>query len=210
MADLDDDDYESFDLDNAPAPAARRDLAEADDTDDDDDFDDDDDLDDAEDEEIDFVIACYREDGQAVVSGLGKDLANDLDELIVQLRRLPGDAGVIGFVSLVEEVAIIVRVRGQFVQVFLSDGAAAADWPIARDIADYLGVDVPDGEDDDDDDDSEPMGDLRILADLGVSELDLTALCDDLDLSSDQLLADVADRINIGAEFRRVAETAFS
>ena len=207
MADLDDDDYESFDLDNAAAPDLSRDLAEADDSDDD--FDDDDDLDDAEDEEIDFVMAGYREDGQAVVSGLGKDLANDLDELIIQLRRLPGDAGVIGFVSLVEEVAIIVRVRGQFVQVFLSDGAAAADWPIARDIADYLGVDVPDS-DDDDDDDSEPMGDLRILADLGVSELDLTALCDDLDLSSDQLLADVADKINIGAEFRRVAETAFS
>lgn len=210
MADLDDDDYESFDLDKAAAPALSRDLAEADDSDeDDDDFEDDDDLDDAEDEEIDFVIAGYREDGQAVVSGLGKDLANDLDELIVQLRRLPGDAGVIGFVSLVEEVAIIVRVRGQFVQVFLSDGAAAADWPIARDIADYLGVDVPDGEDDDDDDDSEPMGDLRILADLGLSELDLSALCDDLDLSSDQLLADVADKIKIGTEFRRVAETAF-
>ncbi len=209
MADLEDDDYESFDLDrDAAAPALSRDLAEADDSDDDGDDDefDDDDLDDAEEDEIDFVIAGYREDGQIVVSALTKELANDLDELIVQLRRMPGDAGVIGFVSLVEEVAIVVRVRGQFVQVFLSDGAAAADWPIARDIADYLDVDVPDS--DDDDDDSEPMGDLRILSDLGVSELDLTALCDDLDLSSDQLLSSLADKINIGPQFRRVAETA--
>ncbi len=208
MADLDDDDYESFDLDDDSNPALSRDLAEADDSDDgdeDDDDDFDDDLDDAEEDEIDFVIAGYREDGAAVVSPLAKDLANDLDDLILQLRRLPGDAGVIGFVSLVEEVAIIVRVRGQLVQVFLSDADAANDWPIARDIADYLGVDAPD----EDDDDSEPMGDLRILADLGVSELDLTSMTDDLDLSSDQLLDRVADMIKIGSEFRRVAETAF-
>lgn len=208
MADLDDDDYESFDLDDDSAPALSRDLAEADDDTDegDDDEYDDEDLDDAEDDEIDFVIAGYREDGAAVVSALAKDLANDLEELILQLRRLPGDAGVIGFVSLVEEVAIIVRVRGRLVQVFLSDADAANDWPIARDIADYLGVEPPDS---DDDEDSEPMGDLRILADLGVSELDLTSLSDDLDLSSDQLLDRVADMIKIGPEFRRVAETAF-
>ena len=60
--------------------------------------------------------------GSRYVQALTKDLANDLDELIVQLRRLPGDAGAIGFVSLVEEVFVIARVRGQHVQVLLSDG----------------------------------------------------------------------------------------
>ena len=64
------------------------------------------------DDEIDFVLAAYREDGQPYVQALAKDLANDLDELIVQLRRLPGDAGALGFVSLVEEVFVIARVRG--------------------------------------------------------------------------------------------------
>ena len=48
-----------------------------------------------------------------------------------------------GFVSLVEEVFVIARVRGQHVQVLLSDGSAAGDWPIARDVADYLGEDIP-------------------------------------------------------------------
>ncbi|WP_182559793.1 tRNA adenosine deaminase-associated protein [Microlunatus kandeliicorticis] len=208
MAEADDDDFESLDLDDDKSPALSRDLAEADDADDADEGDfDDDDLEDAEEDEIDYVIASYREDGQVVVSALGKDLANDLDELIVQLRRLPGDAGAIGFVSLVEEVAVIVRVRGQHVQVLLSDAAAAADWPIARDVADYLGEEIPDEEDEED---AEPMGDLRILADLGVSEFDLTALCDDLDLSSEDLLAEVADKIKIGPQFRRVAEAALS
>ena len=69
--------------------------------------------------------SCSRPTGRTgspLVQALAKDLANDLDELIVQLRRLPGDAGAIGFVSLVEEVFVITRVRGRRVQVLLSDG----------------------------------------------------------------------------------------
>lgn len=205
MSDFDDDEYESFDLDGtatrgpvapvAPSPAVV--------LDDDDDDDDDDDIEDAADDEIDFVLAAYREDGQVLVQALSNDLANDLEELIVQLRRLPGDAGAIGFVSLVEEVFVIVRVRGQHVQVLLNDAAAAGDWPIAHDVADLLGEDIPDP-----DEESEPMGDLGIVADLGMSEFDLSNLIDDLDLGSDQMLLEVAAKINLNPQFQRVAETA--
>ena len=153
------------------------------------------------------MLAAYREDGQPYVQALAKDLANDFDELIIQLRRLPGDAGALGFVSLVEEVFVIVRVRGQHVQVLLSDADAAADWPIARDVADYLGEEIPD---EDDDDDGEPMGDLGMLADLGLSEFDLTAIIDNLDLSSDQMLIEVADKLKLNPQFRKVAESVFN
>lgn len=210
MTGFDDDEYVSFDLDGplrpdpTPQPALLVDEDLVDDEDDDED-EDDDDLEDAADDEIDFVIAAFREDGQPQVQALNDDLANDLEELVAQLRRLPGDAGALGFVSLVEEVFVIVRVRGQHVQVLLSDGAAAADWPIARDVADYLGVEIPDSEDDD-----EPMGDLTMLADLGLSEFDLLSIIDDIDSSSDQMLIDIADKINIGPAFRRIAEAAFS
>ena len=107
MSEFDDEEYESFELDGAGRSAdSVKEPADAsdefdDDLDDDDDFDEVD-LEDAADDEIDFVLAAYREDGQPYVQSLGKDLANDLDELIVQLRRLPGDAGALGFVSLVE------------------------------------------------------------------------------------------------------------
>lgn len=210
MTEFDDDEYVSFDLDGplrpdpTPQPALLVDEDLVDDEDDDED-EEDDDLEDAADDEIDFVIAAFREDGQPQVQALNDDLANDLEELVAQLRRLPGDAGALGFVSLVEEVFVIVRVRGQHVQVLLSDGAAAADWPIARDVADYLGVEIPDSEDDD-----EPMGDLTMLADLGLSEFDLLSIIDDIDSSSDQMLTDIADKINIGPPFRRIAEAAFS
>ena len=202
MSDFDDEEYESFELDGAGKPGdSRAAPAEADE-----DLDDDD-LEDAAEDEIDFVLAAYREDGQPYVQALAKDLANDFDELIIQLRRLPGDAGALGFVSLVEEVFVIVRVRGQHVQVLLSDADAAADWPIARDVADYLGEEIPD---EDDEDDGEPMGDLAMLADLGLSEFDLTAIIDNLDLSSDQMLIEVADKLKLNPQFRKVAESVFN
>ena len=198
MPDFDDDEYESFDLEDSGDDSD----AEADAVDD---GPEDDDLDDAAPDEIDFVVAAYREDGQPMVQALAADLANDLEELIIQLRRLPGDAGAIGFVSLVEEVFVITRVRGQHVQLLLSDGAAATEWPIARDVADMLGEEIPDP----DEEEAEPMGDLGILSDLGVSDFDMSTLIDNLDLSSDQMLIEIADKIKIGPQFRKVAESAF-
>ena len=198
MPDFDDDEYESFDLeDSGDDSDAEGDAV--------DDGPEDDDLDDAAPDEIDFVVAAYREDGQPMVQALAADLANDLEELIIQLRRLPGDAGAIGFVSLVEEVFVIARVRGQHVQLLLSDGAAATEWPIARDVADMLGEEIPDP----DEEEAEPMGDLGILSDLGVSDFDMSTLIDNLDLSSDQMLIEIADKIKIGPQFRKVAESAF-
>lgn len=201
------DENESFDLDDEDADesASSRDLAEADD-DNSDGGGDLDDLDDAAEDDIDFVIAAYREDGQSIVTAMADELANDLEELIVQLRRLPGDAGSVGLLSLVGEVAVVVRVRGRRVQMLLSDSGAANDWPIARDVAEYLGEDVPDP----DDDDTEPIGDMAILSDLGVDEFDLAALCDDLDMSSDEVLGNIADKIKIGSQFRRIVDSAFA
>lgn len=215
MSDLNDEEYESFDLPlRGPAGALGELTDDLDDDfdedyddedldDDDDDDDDDDELEDATDEDIDLVIAVHREDGQPVAQGLNKDLANDLEELMRQLRRLPADAGATGFVSLAEEIFVLVRVRGQNVQVLLSDASAASDWPLARDVADFLGVDDwPDPEDDE----TEPMGDLGILSDVGVSELDMQEFCDNFDDAAYDLLADIADAMKVGPAFRKAMD----
>jgi putative tRNA adenosine deaminase-associated protein len=210
MSGFDDEEYESFELDgagrsadSASEPADTEDELDDDDVDDDEDFDEVD-LEDAADDEIDFVLAAYREDGQLYVQSLGKDLANDLEELIVQLRRLPGDAGALGFVSLVEEVFVITRVRGQHVQVLLSDAAAASDWPIARDVVDYLGEEPLE----EDEEEGDPIGDLGIVADLGLSDFDMGAIIDNLDLSSVDMLIEIADKIKVNPLFRKAAEAA--
>ncbi|MGH3339005.1 MAG: tRNA adenosine deaminase-associated protein, partial [Propionibacteriaceae bacterium] len=98
MSEFDDEEYESFELDGASKSADSASGRSGGAGEFDDELEDDEDLEevdleDAADDEIDFVLAAYREDGQPYVQSLGKDLANDLDELIVQLRRLPGDAG---------------------------------------------------------------------------------------------------------------------
>ena len=202
MSGFDDEEYESFELDGAgksadsvSGPADTADEPD-DDLEDDEDFDEVD-LEDAADD-------AYREDGQPYVQSLGKDLANDLEELIVQLRRLPGDAGALGFVSLVEEVFVIARVRGQHVQVLLSDAAAASDWPVARDVVDYLGEEPLE----EDEEEGEPIGDLGIAADLGLSDFDMGAIIDNLDLSSVDMLIDIADKIKLNPQFRKAAEAA--
>jgi putative tRNA adenosine deaminase-associated protein len=201
MPEFDGEEYVSFDEADKPGTSAA-----PQDADDPDDSDPDDDLEDAAEDEIDYVLAAYREDGQVHVQALELDLANDLDALIEQLRRLPGDAGSLGFVSLVEEVFVVVRVRGQHVQALLSDSAAASDWPIAHDVLDFLGEDVDEPEDDED---GELVGDLDMLADLGLSEFELGTIVDNLDLSSDQMLGAIADRININPDFSRATEAAF-
>ena len=190
--DVFDEDAEPFDL---------KDDAENDDDDfenDEDDYD----LEDASEDDVDLVVALYREDGKPVAVPLDYDLANDLDELIRQLQRLPGDSGADGWVSIGGDFFVICRARGRVVEVLLSDISAAHDWPIARDVVDYLGAELGD----EDDDESGTVGDLEIYAASGLRGFEMEAIATDYDEDSDVLLGRIAEKLKIGAEFERAAE----
>lgn len=168
-----------------------------------DDFDDDDDddedyPDDAGEDEIDLVVALYREDGTPVVQALELELANDLDGLLDALRRLPGDAGAVGMVSIEQDVFVIARVRGRVVQLMLSDSIAGQDWPIARDALDYLSLDVPE-----DEEDSEPVGDLDLFADAGLPEMEMEAICEESD-DTLEALEEIAEKIGFGTRLSKI------
>ncbi len=178
------------------------DLVTGEELDADEDLDEDDDDDypeDATEDDIDLVIACYREDGQPVATALELDLANDLDALIEQLRRIPGDAGAIGMVSVANEVFVLVRVRGKRVQVFCSDALAADDWPIARDVADFLEAELPD----DDSDEPFPIGDSDILSDADLPDFELEAMAEDEEEDSTTLLELIAAKLGFKAQFAK-------
>lgn len=168
-------------------------IVDGDDVDDDDDY-----PEDATEDDIDLVIALYREDGQPVALALDLGLANDLDAMITQLRRVPGDAGAVGMVSIAEEVFVLVRVRGKRVQVFCSDAAAAEDWPIARDVSDFLDAELPD-----ETEDGYPIGDSDILADVGLPDFELEAMAEDYDEDASALLERIATKISFGSEFAK-------
>lgn len=188
-----DEDAEPFDLKDD----RERDLDVDDSEEDFDDYD----LEDAGEDDVDLVVAAYREDGKAIAVPMDYDLANDLDELIRQLGRLPGDNGAIGFVSVAGEFFVICRVRGRVVEVLLSDVTAAQDWPIARDVVDYLGEELPDEEDE-----AAPLGDLEMFAANGLSAFELEDIATNYDEDSDELLVKVARKLKIGVEFERAAE----
>ena len=58
----------------------------------------------------------------------------------------------------------------------------------------------------DDDDEQVPAGDLGIIADLGVSAMDLGALCDDVDLYPEEMLEEIAEALGFGTQFHEAIE----
>lgn len=151
----------------------------------------------------DFAVVAYRDEGRWEVLALPRAAMDDLSALVRTVRRLPSEAGVLALVSVADDFFVIVRVSGSSVRLLLSDSSAASEWPLARDVLDELGLDVPD-----DDDDVDFVGDPGIVADLGMSALELGALCDDLDLYPDEVLGRVAARIGVGDLFEEAVETA--
>jgi putative tRNA adenosine deaminase-associated protein len=152
-------------------------------------------------EGIDFAVVAYREEGLWQVEQINEDTIEDLDSLVAELRRWPGDGGAIGMLSIDEDFFLLVRVMGSRVKVLLSDVTAALDWPIARSAVDFLDIPLPEAEDEDD---PVPAGDPGIVADLGVGVMDMGVLLDDFELYPDEMLSDIANRLGFGRLFTEV------
>ncbi len=144
-------------------------------------------------DDVDFAVAAYRDDGEWQVVELNPMIGEDVEDLSDALTRFPSDVGVLGLVSVDDDFFVILRRSGEQVRALLSDVTAVTDWPLAGGVADLL--DLPDPENPDE---SRPAGDLEIVSDLGMTAVELTKLCDDYDLSPEDILRDVADRIGFG------------
>jgi putative tRNA adenosine deaminase-associated protein len=145
---------------------------------------------------VDFALAVYREEGVWQVQELAHDLLADVDTLAHALRRFPGDGGAVGLIGIDEDFFVVVRVVGGSVGALLSDVTAATEWELAASVVEFLGLPMPE-----DDDDPEPAGDLGLLADAGMSAMDMGVLLDDVDLYPDEMLSEVARRLGFGKLF---------
>lgn len=154
-------------------------------------------------EGIDFAVVAYREEGLWQVEPLAEEAVEDIESLAQELRRWPGDGGSLGMLSMDEDFFLIVRVVGSTTKVLLSDITAATDWPIARSAVEYLELPLPD-----DEDEPLPAGDPGIVADLGVSAMDMGALLDDFELYPDEMLGDIAGKLGFGAQFDELVGVA--
>lgn len=151
----------------------------------------------------DFCVAVYREDDAWEAVVLPVAVTENLDAIIAALRRQPGISGAIGLVAVGDDFFVICRVTSSQVAVFLSDLTASVDWPLAAQVLDFLDIAVPY---DEDLDQVLPAGDLSILADLGVDEMELCALSGDLDLFPDEVLVSLARRVGFDRAFERALD----
>ncbi|HVY10622.1 MAG TPA: tRNA adenosine deaminase-associated protein [Mycobacteriales bacterium] len=153
------------------------------------------------------AVVVYREDGSWRSDVLPERITDDLDALIRVLRQQPADNGAIALVNVADEFFVALRVSGDEVRMMLSDASAAVAWDLARQVTDRLGIDTPD---DEEGEDIWPAGDIGIFADLGLNEMELGVLLDDLDAYADEMLLSVADRLGFADVYDRALELAIS
>ncbi len=151
--------------------------------------------------DLDFAVAAYTEDGAWTVTPLVLRGEPDLSAVVSGLRRYPGEAGVLGMISVDEDFFILIRLDSGRARFLISDVTAATEWPLAKQVVDELDIPLVD-----DDDEQVPAGDLTIVADLGMSAMDLGALCDDIDLLPEEMLEEVADALGFGNQFHEAIE----
>lgn len=155
-------------------------------------------------EEVDVAVAAYRSQGRWQVEELPDRVLESLDDVVVELRRragedVPDSVGALGLLSVGEDFALVVRVQGSRVRLLLSDVDAAADWTLAQDAVDHLGVRVADLEG------LESVGDLDLLVDLDVGPDLLEELLEDDELFPEEVLSDLAEALGFGEAFDEVA-----
>lgn len=149
-------------------------------------------------DDVDFAVAAYRDDGQWQLAELRPAVGEDLDALLGALGRFPSDVGVLGLVSVHDDFFVVIRRRGSRVHAVLSDVTATTDSPLASGVVDLLDLPEPS------DDDPQPVGDLDLLADLGIDPIQLGVLCEDAELYPDEILGEVAERLGFGELFEAI------
>ncbi|GAA2119775.1 tRNA adenosine deaminase-associated protein [Actinomadura alba] len=152
----------------------------------------------------DFAVVVFREDDSWETELLPVALTEDLAGFVHALRQQPGIGGTIGLAAVGDDFFIAIRVLGDEVMVFLSDVTASVEWPLARQVLDYLDIPVPE---DEELDQVLPVGDMSIFADLGLDEMELGALSGDLDLYPDEMLLSIAGRLGFGHSFERAIDS---
>jgi putative tRNA adenosine deaminase-associated protein len=157
-----------------------------------------------EDTLVDFAVVAFREDEQWQVAALPPRAAENLDGFVATVRQQPSEGVALGLSSVGDDFFLAVRPHGATVRLLLSDATAAGEWPVAQQALDLIEEALPD--EDDDSEQVAPVGDLTIFRDLGVSAMEVTALCGDLELYPDEMLAQIAARIGFGHQFDKAVD----
>ena len=147
----------------------------------------------------DFGIIAWHEDGRWNVSELTH--ARDLGSIMDQLNLQATNGGAIALIAIEEDFFLVVRALGSHMQMMISDVTYALESDLASDLIEALDLPFPE-----EDDDSQPGGDIDLLSDLGMSAMELEALCDDPELFPDEQLDAIASKLGFGNQFAELYE----
>jgi putative tRNA adenosine deaminase-associated protein len=149
-----------------------------------------------------YAVLASREQGLWQVGPLPDAVTDDLDVLIAAVRQQPGD-GAFALVDVADEFFVVVRVQQGRVRLLLSDVTASAEWDLATQVVDRLGVDIPRAAALEH---VVPVGDLALFDDLGLDGMELAALLSDVDAYADELLSALARRLGFANAYERVVD----
>ena len=149
---------------------------------------------------VDFGCIAWHEDGRWSVNSLTS--TRDIGSIIDSIKAQQTNGGAIALIAIEDEFVIIARALGDQMQMMISDITYALDYEVAAELVEVLDLEFPEEEDE-----SQPGGDLDLLNDLGVSEMELLTILDDSELYPDEQLEAIANRLGFGDQFNQVIES---
>ena len=149
---------------------------------------------------VDFGCIAWHEDGRWDASLLNS--TRDIGAIFDALKSQQTNGGAIALIAIEDEFVIIARVLGDQMRMMISDITYALDYEVAAEFVEVLDLEYPQEEDE-----SQPGGDIDLLSDLGVGEMELLAILDDTELYPDEQLEAIANRLGFGDQFNQVIES---
>jgi len=137
---------------------------------------------------------------------LGQDpeaLGDDLEGIVAALRQQPAPESSLALVDVADEFFVLVRLQGAEVRLLLSDVTASVAWDLAAQVVETLDMEPPA---EDELEEVWPAGDLGIVSDLGLDEMELGAILADVDAYADEMLSALARRLGFGDVYERVVD----
>lgn len=146
-----------------------------------------------------YAVTVERTGGAWRVREFEDDFA-EVSTSITAVRNLRAEGPAFALLNVEEDYLVIVRPGPSQTRVLISDATMAVDDDFAADILDEAGAEIPDIDPDElDNVDAWADGDFDILADLGLSEEQMSILLDDDADPADLALA-IADELGFGDE----------
>ena len=149
---------------------------------------------------VDFGCIAWHEDGIWYATSLSS--TRDIGLIIDALKNQQTNGGALALIAIEDEFVIIARALGDQMQMMISDVTYALDYEVAAELVEVLDLEFPQ-----DEDESQPGGDIDLLSDLGLGEMELLSILDDSELYPDEQLEAIANRLGFGEQFNQVIES---